>query len=293
MNMIRKSEPLSRHTTFRIGGPAEMFAEPQTIEDTVRTADECLAGKIPLRILGNGSNLLVSDAGVGGVVLSVAGLREMHVEGERIVCDAGVPLSSICMLAQRTGLAGFSFAYGIPGTVGGAIRMNAGAYGGEIAQVLETVVFWENGKIQTLPASALNLSYRHSRFMDGNALILRAVFRLTPGDPDAILSEMQELMNRRRDKQPLEFPSAGSTFKRPVGAFAAALIDQCGLKGLRVGDAMVSEKHAGFVVNAGNATCRDVLALMKKIQEIVREQTGFTLEPEVEFWGNEVGEWIF
>ena len=293
MSTIRTLEPLARHTTFRIGGPAAVFAEPQTPEEAVRIAEDCRAKDTPLRALGNGSNLLVSDTGVDGVVLSTAGLRELRRDGVRLICGAGVPLSSACVLAQREGLTGLAFAYGIPGTVGGAVLMNAGAYGGEMAQVIESVEFWEDGEVRTLGASELELSYRHSRFSHGHALILRAVLRLTPGDPAAILAEMQELMGRRRDKQPLELPSAGSTFKRPAGAFAAALIDQCGLKGLRVGGAMVSEKHAGFVVNAGGATCADVLALMRQVRGVVQEKTGYLLEPEVEFWGNEAEEWTF
>ena len=293
MSITRKQEPLSRHTTFRIGGPAELFAEPQTAGEAVRLAEECRTKGIPLRILGNGSNLLVSDKGVDGVVLSTAGLRGLRLDGDRLICGAGVLLSTVCLFAQKQGLSGLEFAYGIPGSVGGAVMMNAGAYGGEIAQVIESAEFWEDGTVRTADVSGLELSYRHSRFSHGHSLILGAVFRLTPGNPEEILARMRELMARRKEKQPLELPSAGSTFKRPAGAFAAALIDQCGLKGLRVGGAMVSEKHAGFVVNAGNASCADVLALMRQVRDTVRDKTGYMLEPEVEFWGNGAEEWTF
>ncbi len=279
-----KEEPMSRHTSFRIGGPARRLALPERGEQLVLLmsfAQE--AGTTPL-IVGNGTNLLVSDRGLDRLVIDTTGLRQMErSEGNVLTAEAGVPLARLADFACREGLAGLEFAHGIPGTLGGAVCMNAGAYGGEMKQVITSVtaLFPEEG-IRTLTAEELDFGYRHSLFSDHpDAVVLRAAVALTPGDPEEIRGRMQDFMARRKASQPLEFPSAGSTFKRPVGHFAGTLIDQCGLKGLTVGGAQVSEKHAGFVINRGGATCADVKELIRQIQERVFAQAGVRLEPEV------------
>ena len=286
---LRVNEPMSKHTTFRIGGPAALMALPRTMEEVqtvLKTAAEL--GVEPF-FLGNGSDLLVADRGYPGFIVKLAGEFE-----EICFCPApkgGTPqltaggaalLSTLSKTALHWGLTGLEFAGGIPGSVGGAVTMNAGAYGGEMAQVLESVTFLdEAGEVCTLPVSECGFGYRKSIFSQRKCLILRARFRLEQGDGYAIKARMDELAARRREKQPLEFPSAGSMFKRPPGHFAAALIDQCGLKGFTVGGAQVSEKHAGFVVNRGGATCGDVLELVRQVKERVLQQTGVELEMEV------------
>ena len=286
---LRVNEPMSKHTTFRIGGPAALMALPRTMEEVqtvLKTAAEL--GVEPF-FLGNGSDLLVADRGYPGFIVKLAGEFE-----EICFCPApkgGTPqltaggaalLSTLSKTALHWGLTGLEFAGGIPGSVGGAVTMNAGAYGGEMAQVLESVTFLdEAGEVCTLPVSECGFGYRKSIFSQRKCLILRARFRLEQGDGYAIKARMDELTAKRREKQPLEYPSAGSMFKRPPGHFAAALIDQCGLKGLTVGGAQVSEKHAGFVVNRGGATCGDVLALVDQVKEEVLRQTGVELEMEV------------
>ena len=286
---LRVNEPMSKHTTFRIGGPAALMALPRTMEEVqtvLKTAAEL--GVEPF-FLGNGSDLLVADRGYPGFIVKLAGEFE-----EICFCPApkgGTPqltaggaalLSTLSKTALHWGLTGLEFAGGIPGSVGGAVTMNAGAYGGEMAQVLESVTFLdEAGEVCTLPVSECGFGYRKSIFSQRKCLILRARFRLEQGDGYAIKARMDELTAKRREKQPLEYPSAGSMFKRPPGHFAAALIDQCGLKGLTVGGAQVSEKHAGFVVNRGGATCGDVLALVDQVKERVLAQTGVELEMEV------------
>lgn len=285
---LRVNEPMSRHTSFRIGGPAALMALPKTVGEAktaVKTAREM--GIEPF-FLGNGSNLLVADEGYPGFLIKLGGtysvdnLNRVWEVNRCLAAGGAVPLSHLAGSAYGRNLTGLEFAGGIPGSVGGAITMNAGAYGGEIAQVLEEVDFLdEAGEVCTLPASECGFGYRRSVFSDRKCLILEARFRLEPGDPAAIKARMEELAARRREKQPLEYPSAGSMFKRPPGHFAAALIDQCGLKGLTVGGAQVSEKHAGFVVNRGGATCADVLELVRQVQEEVLRQTGVELEMEV------------
>ncbi len=286
---LRVNEPMSKHTTFRIGGPAALMALPRTMEEVqtvLKTAAEL--GVEPF-FLGNGSDLLVADRGYPGFIVKLAGEFE-----EICFCPApkgGTPqltaggaalLSTLSKTALHWGLTGLEFAGGIPGSVGGAVTMNAGAYGGEMAQVLESVTFLdEAGEVCTLPVSECGFGYRKSIFSQRKCLILRARFRLEQGDGYAIKARMDELTAKRREKQPLEYPSAGSMFKRPPGHFAAALIDQCGLKGLTVGGAQVSEKHAGFVVNRGGATCADVLELVRQVKEEVLRQTGVELEMEV------------
>ena len=278
-------EPMSRHTSFRIGGPARRMAFPASGEQLVLLLAEAeRLGARPL-VIGNGTNLLCPDAGLDRLVIDTsAALNRVESTGpDTVTAEAGASLARAADFACRQGLAGLEFAHGIPGTVGGAVCMNAGAYGGEMRQVVQavTVLFPEEG-IRTLSGGDLAFGYRRSFLTDRpDAVVLRAVFRLAPGDPDEIRQQMRELMERRRASQPLDLPSAGSTFKRPEGYFAGTLIDQCGLKGLTVGGAQVSEKHAGFIVTRGGATSADVRELIRQVQARVLDATGVRLEPEV------------
>lgn len=282
---VERDVPMSRHTSFRIGGPARRMAFPESREQLVillGLAEEC--GIRPF-LLGRGTNLLVSDRGLDTLVIKTAERMTSirRLDDVTLEADAGVLLSRLAVYAQQAGLAGLEFAHGIPGSLGGAVCMNAGAYGGEMKQVLRSaaVLFPEEG-IRTLSCEELNLSYRHSLLTEHpEAVVLYAEFELTPGDPEAIRAAMRELMAKRKASQPLEWPSAGSTFKRPEGHFAGTLIDQCGLKGLTVGGAQVSEKHAGFLINRGGATFADMAELIRQVQQRVLEETGVTLEPEV------------
>lgn len=279
----RENEPLAEHCTFKIGGPARVFAAPQEEEQLCKAILLCRDLRLPYYLLGNGSNILFADEGWSGVILDTSALKSsIQREGCTLRAGAGTLLSSLCREALRAGLTGLEFAYGIPGTVGGAVYMNAGAYGGELKDVLTRVRYLnQEGQIVCAEAAELDLSYRHSIFEENGGCILSAEFRLTPGDPAEIQAKMEDLMGRRRDKQPLDKPSAGSTFKRPAGAFAGALIDQCGLRGYRHGGAAISEKHCGFVVNLGGASCADVLALCDEVRDIVQEKTGYLLEKEI------------
>lgn len=282
---LRREEPMARHTTFKVGGPATLMALPGTEEEllvTVRTALE--EGITPL-FVGNGSNLLVDDAGLDALVVKTAPrVSRVEVRENTLRAGAGISLAQLASEAADHGLTGLEFAHGIPGSLGGAVVMNAGAYGGELCQVISQVRALDSrGQVRELAGDACDFSYRHSRFSAGGWLILSATVELAPGDPAAIRGRMEELMARRKAKQPLEYPSAGSTFKRPEGHFAAALIEGCGLKGLTVGGAQVSEKHAGFVINIGSATCRDILDLMDQVRERVFRETGVELEPEVKY----------
>lgn len=279
-------EPMSRHTSFRIGGPARRMAFPKRPEQVVLLVDfarQC--GARPL-VIGNGTNLLCPDRGLDRLVIDLsAGLTELE-EGQEsgtIRAACGVSLARMASFACDLGLTGLEFAHGIPGTLGGALAMNAGAYGGEMCQVVERVhVLFPDEGIRLLTGEEMDFRYRGSLLTDRpDAVALDAVVRLAPGDKESIRAQMRELMGRRKASQPLEYPSAGSTFKRPVGHFAGTLIDQCGLKGLTVGGAQVSEKHAGFVINRGGATCADVLALMEQVRRRVLDAAGVTLEPEV------------
>lgn len=279
----RENEPLAEHCTFKIGGPARVFVMPREEEQLCKAILLCRDSGLPYYLLGNGSNILFADEGWSGVVLDASALKSsIQREGCTLRAGAGTLLSSLCREALRAGLTGLEFAYGIPGTVGGAVYMNAGAYGGELKDVLTRVRYLnQEGQIVCAEAAELDLSYRHSIFEENGGCILSAEFRLTPGDPAEIQAKMEDLMGRRRDKQPLDKPSAGSTFKRPAGAFAGALIDQCGLRGYRHGGAAISEKHCGFVVNLGGASCADVLALCDEVRDIVQEKTGYLLEKEI------------
>lgn len=281
-------EPMSSHTTFRIGGPAEVFAMPENYEQIGAVLKLCDQEQLPYFVLGNGSNLLVSDSGYRGIIIQMdRNMEEIRLEGNEIHACAGALLSSIAVAARNASLTGFEFAGGIPGTLGGAVVMNAGAYGGELKDVLkEAVVMDREGKIFTIPVEELEMEYRTSVIKTAGYLVLEAVIALEKGDPEKIRATMKDLSDRRTEKQPLDCPSAGSTFKRPEGYFAGKLIMDSGLRGYRIGGAQVSEKHCGFVINAGGATAKDVRALMDHVIRTVQEKYGVTLEPEVKFLGD-------
>ncbi len=284
---LRFDEPMAKHTSFRIGGPAEVMAFPKSEEElalVLKTAEKF--GILPA-VLGAGTNILAPDAGVKGLVVCLKdALDGIEVlEDNRIRVMAGVTMTRAAVFAANHGLSGLEFSHGIPGTVGGGVYMNAGAYGGEICQVCDEVAVMDrNGVTHHFSGDEMDFSYRHSRLESDFGIVLYAVFRLTPAPVEEIKGKMQELMGRRKASQPLDIPSAGSTFKRPVGGYAAALIEQTGLKGFQVGGAAVSQKHAGFVVNVGAATASDVLSLMEQVSEKVYENTGIRLEPEVRIW---------
>lgn len=282
---LAEQEPMTRRTTFGIGGPA-LLLRPRSRAELQAAMTLCReAGEEPF-ILGRGSNLLVSDSGISRPVIQLDGdFTAITREGNTLRCGAGASLIAVCRAAAENSLSGIEWGYGIPGSLGGGVYMNAGAYGGEMKDILTEVTFLdEAGEYRTLPAAELSLSYRHSIFEDRpGTVIVGAVLTLTPGDPAAIRAAMEDYMSRRREKQPLEYGSAGSTFKRPVGNYASALVDQCGLKGFSVGGAEVSRKHAGFIINRGGATADDVRELIAEVQRIVREKTGYTLECEIKY----------
>ncbi len=284
---LRFDEPMAKHTSFRIGGPVEVMAFPKNTEELSQLLKVSALLDCKPAILGAGTNILAPDEGIAGLViclkdcLSGTELRP----GNRIWVAAGVTMARAATFAATHGLSGLEFAHGIPGTVGGGVYMNAGAYGGEICQVCESVEIMSlDGQTRTLTAEEMQFSYRHSRLEDVAAIVTGVIFKLEEKTEAEIRALMQELMSRRRASQPLNLPSAGSTFKRPVGGYAAALIDQAGLKGFRVGGAAVSEKHGGFVVNLDNATARDVRDLMAQVSDVVYEKSGIRLEPEVRLW---------
>lgn len=286
--VYREEEPMASHTTFKIGGPADIFVQPASENKLAELVAFCNAHEYPVHILGNGSNLLVSDLGIEGVVIQVGALADFKIGGtNEIVCGSGLRLSLLCSYALENGLTGLEFAWGIPGLVGGAVYMNAGAYDSEISNVItECKCISSDGKFETLSLDKMKLGYRTSIFKEKkNRVITSATFMLSPGDKETIRNRMDELMQRRKSKQPLEYPSAGSTFKRPTGNFAGTLIEMCGLKGFTVGGAQVSEKHAGFVVNLGGATASDVKRVIESVTEKVFLETSVKLEPEVEFIG--------
>ena len=285
---VLRDEPMKKHTTFRIGGPADYFLMPDKDTDVGRIVKICKESAIPYFILGNGSNLLVGDGGYRGAVIQIyKNMSAVTVEGTEITVQAGALLSSVAAAAKNAALTGFEFAGGIPGTMGGAVVMNAGAYGGEMKDVLtEVTVMDEEGEIVTLPADKLELGYRTSIIKTAGYIVLEAKLQLKEGNPEVIGETMKDLTIRRTTKQPLEYPSAGSTFKRPEGYFAGKLIMDSGLAGYQVGGAQVSEKHCGFVINAGGATARDVRTLMDNVRDIVYKKYGVTLEPEVKFLGD-------
>lgn len=284
---VREMEPMSEHTTFCVGGAASIYAVPDTVDDLKEIIEACKSADVEYFILGCGSDLLVSDDGFEGVVVAVAdGLLNVSVDGSELTCQAGVPLREASEMACELSLTGLEFACGIPGSVGGACFMNAGAYDGCMADVLKHVVcLMPTGEIETISKEDLELGYRTSRIRTEGLVALSATFDLSEGDQDAIRAKMDDLTARREEKQPLELASAGSTFKRPEGYFAGKLITDAGLKGYQVGQAAVSTKHAGFVVNLGGASAADVHAVIEHVQAEVKRQFGVELEPEVRFLG--------
>lgn len=281
---VLRNEPMAKYTSFKIGGPAELFLAPDSTQQLALLVRQAKQTELPLTVFGNGSNLLVADEGIRGAVIHIdQGFQELRMVSEtQMECAAGVPLKRLCLFALEHGLTGLEFAYGIPGSAGGAAFMNAGAYGGEMKDVLTACEhIAPDGTPGRLEGDALELAYRHSAYSGNGCIITKLLLNLQKGNPEEIANKHKELMGRRKEKQPLEYPSAGSVFKRPEGHFAGTLIEQCGLKGKAVGGAQVSKKHAGFIINTGGATCADVLALVALIQEEVLQTTGVRLEPEI------------
>ena len=284
---IRNAE-MRQYTTLRLGGPADWLVFPRSAEEISEIYAEAREAGLPVTVIGHGSNLLVLDGGIRGVVIRVEkNMRAIRVEGTRIVAQAGAMLGTVAMAAAEAGLTGLEFASGIPGTVGGGVTMNAGAYGGEMAQVVTRVNgVYPNGTRVSLAAEEMRFGYRASVIQGTDLVVTEVTFELQEGNPAEIRAKMSDLNAKRAEKQPLDVPSAGSTFKRPEGYYASALIDQCGLKGYSIGDAMVSMKHAGFLVNTGSSSA-DFKALMDKVQSIVEERAGVHLEPEIRIIGEE------
>lgn len=276
--------PMREHTTFRAGGSAPVIVMPKTLEALQKTAEKIRRNGLDFIVIGNGSNILVKDSGIDKIVIKTTSLNnEINVDGDKISCTAGTSLAKLCMAAYENSLSGLEFAYGIPGTVGGAVYMNAGAYGGEIKDVLcASYHISPCCSIEKFSGEKLMLSYRKSFYsLNDGYIIIKGEFKLARGNKEEIKAKMDDFISRRKDKQPLEYPSAGSTFKRPEGHFAGALIEQCGLKGFSVGGAEVSEKHAGFIINKNNGSAADILALIDYVKKTVKEKTGVDLEPEV------------
>ncbi|MDY3119012.1 MAG: UDP-N-acetylmuramate dehydrogenase [Peptoniphilus sp.] len=284
---VIRNHPMKLVTSFQIGGPADYFIEPRTVEELRRVMAAAEEAKMPWMIMGKGTNMVVSDKGIRGAVIRLENyFSQVRVEGDKVIAQSGASMKSVAEAAWEASLTGLEFAHGIPGAVGGAMTMNAGAYGGEMKDVVESVtVMHKDGTVEVIPNARMNFRYRNSRIHDEKLIVLEAVFALKPGDKAVIREKMDDLWNRRVAKQPLEYPSAGSTFKRPEGYFAGQLIDQAGLRGLRHGGAQVSEKHCGFVINAGGATCKDVVELIRTVQEAVYAKHGVELETEVKVLG--------
>ena len=284
---LKNNEPMSNHTSFRIGGNAEIMAFPKSREELAEILKASALLDCKIAILGAGTNVLAPDAGISGIVVclkdALDGMERMS--DHRICVMAGVTMTRAAVFAANHGFSGLEFAHGIPGTIGGGVYMNAGAYGGEICQVCQSVeVMSRNGQIRTLSCEEMGFSYRHSILEETGDIVISATFKLIPADPEQIKGKMKELMAKRSASQPLDLPSAGSAFKRPVGGYAAALIDEAGLKGYRVGGAAISTKHAGFAVNLGDATAEDVKTLLGNVSDMVFEKSGIRLEPEVRIW---------
>ena len=280
---VKRDEPMKKHTTFRIGGPADIFITPEDESQFLAAVRLCRQEGMPYYILGNGSNLLVSDSGYRGAVIETEkALSRLEADGETLKAGAGILLSVLAKEALRLSLTGLESASGIPGTLGGGVVMNAGAYGFELKDVLESVRLLDReGNVRTVPAGELKLGYRYSTIPETGSIVLEAALRLKKGDPEAIRARMEELAAQRKSKQPLEYPSAGSTFKRPEGYFAGKLIDDAGLRGFQVGGAQVSEKHCGFVINRGDATAEDVMELCRQVQEKVFQKFGVRMDMEI------------
>ncbi|MBC2582825.1 UDP-N-acetylmuramate dehydrogenase [Clostridium sp. DJ247] len=281
-------EPMKKHTSFKVGGPVDILVTPENSQQVLDIIKLCKDDNVPYYIIGNGSNLLVKDGGIRGVVIKLSKLDKITVNGETINSESGVELKKVSDIALDNSLTGFEFACGIPGSVGGAVAMNAGAYNGEISQVIESAkVIDNNGNIKVLNKDELELGYRMSSILKYDYTVLEVTFKLEVGEYHKIKNRIEELNNRRNDKQPLEYPSAGSTFKRPEGYFAAKLIEDAGLKGMNVGDAEVSTKHSGFIINKGNATAADILNLIKIVQKKVKDSFNVELCTEVRIIGEE------
>lgn len=288
INDIKIDEKLSEYVNFKVGGPADILLIPNSKEQVIKSIKICKENNIPFYLIGNGSNILVRDGGFRGVVLSLKNVKNIYVDGEKIEAECGVMLKEVSDKAIENSLTGFEFACGIPGTIGGAVFMNAGAYDGEISKVIESAeVIDENCNIIRLSREELYFGYRSSLVMKKGYTVLSAVFKLEKGQVKTIKELIEDLTNKRESKQPLEYPSAGSTFKRPTGYFAGKLIQDAGLKGYSIGGAAVSEKHSGFVINKGNATAKDITDLIKHIQDEVKKQFGVDLHPEVRIIGEE------
>ena len=286
---ILVDEPLAAHTTFRIGGPADCFCTIESTEELQNAIGVARDLEVPWFILGRGSNLLVSDEGYRGLILHIGrGFEQVHIEGETVTAQSGISLSALGRIVLEHSLDGFSFAAGIPGSLGGAVYMNAGAYGGEMKDILVSALVMDpEGSCFLLSNEEMGLGYRESVFQHRDWIILEATLKLRAGDRDKIEADMKDLMQRRSSKQPLEYPSAGSVFKRPPGYFAGGLIEEAGLKGFQIGGARISEKHAGFIINAGEATAADVVALVRHAQDVVEHDSGVRLEPELKILKNE------
>jgi UDP-N-acetylmuramate dehydrogenase len=287
-NDIKIDEKMSDHIYFKVGGPADILLSPTNIEQLTKSIKICKENNIPYYIIGNGSNLLVKDGGIRGVVIKLVSLNTIQARGNFIKAEAGALLKDVSAKAVEGSLTGFEFACGIPGSVGGAVFMNAGAYDGEIKNVIrEAEVIDDNGNVIVLDRDELELGYRTSKVMKENFVVVSAIFQLELGENESIKTRVDELTRRREEKQPLEYPSAGSTFKRPEGYFAGKLIQDAGLKGYSIGGAAVSEKHSGFVINKGGATAKDILDLIAHVQEEVKRQFGVELHPEVRILGED------
>lgn len=279
-----KNERLSDHISFKVGGPCPLLIEPKNENQLKDIITEIRKDNIPFAVLGNGTNVLVSDGGIDKVIVKIGDeMTRLSLEGEDVIsCSAGTKVVTLCKFALENSLSGLEFAYGIPGTCGGAVFMNAGAYGGEVKDVLSEITYLTpDSELKTMSAEEAELSYRHSVFKENGCIVVSAKFKLKKAPKEEIKNAMTDFLSRRKDKQPLEYPSAGSTFKRPEGYYAGALIEQCGLKGKTVGGAQISEKHAGFLINKNNATAKDITDLINLTRETVKKETGVTLEPEV------------
>jgi len=285
---IKIDEPMKNHTSFKIGGPADVLVLPEEVEEVKKTIELCNYYQIPLLVMGNGTNLLVRDEGIRGVVIKLSSnFNDIHVNGNIMTCRAGVALSTAARVALEHSLSGLEFANGIPGSIGGAAVMNAGAYGGEMSDVVKTVTVLDlKGKIHKLVKEELDYSYRYCSLQKGDRVLLEVEMELKPGNYDEIKNKMEDYLNRRKGKQPLNLPSAGSAFKRPEGNYAGYLIEKAGLKGYRIGGAMVSDLHAGFIVNVDNASFKDVYTLIKHIQNEVKQKFGIELETEIKIVGD-------
>lgn len=286
---IKVNEKMSEHISFKVGGPADILLQPVEVDQVVKAIDICKQNNIPFIVIGNGSNLLVKDGGIRGVVIELSNINKIEINSGKIKAYCGALLKDVSDVALNNSLTGFEFACGIPGSVGGAVFMNAGAYDGEIKNVIESAdVLDKQGNVITLSKDELGLGYRTSKVMKEGLIVISATFALENGDKQKIYDRIEDLNNRRQEKQPLEYPSAGSTFKRPEGYFAGKLIQDAGLKGFELGGAAVSAKHSGFVINKNNATAKEILDLIKYVQNEVKEKFGVDLYPEVRILGEDL-----